>query len=118
MTGARTSISPHGETARETQIMDLFEAGAKPPQIADELGLSTFYVRSVIYNLNDSGRDPLRLNAKTGSDALLRALRKHFPERCGASSSNSRSRPLAPAGAARDIPPRAAPTPYAIGGKG
>ncbi len=118
MTGARASINAHGETSRETEIMDRYEAGAKPPQIADELRVSTSYVRSVIYNLNDSGRDPLRLNAKIGSEALLRALRRHFPERCGASQSNSRSRPLAPAGAARDIPPRAAPTPYRIGGEG
>lgn len=118
MTGVREDSHFYGISRREQQVLELRDAGLSDCAIARETGLTQKSVRSAIYRRHDDGRDAWKANAKAGSDALLRALRKHFPERCGASYSNSRSRPLAPAGAARDIPPRAAPTPYSIGGEG
>jgi hypothetical protein len=73
----------HGPTRREQAILDLHDGGRKPDDIGNELALSPRYVRDVIQRLGNPLVGDWQASAKAGSEALLRALKRHHPDRCG-----------------------------------
>lgn len=79
----RTHEYAHGPTRREQQIIDLAEQGLRADQIAAVLGLKENYVRDRIAALVNPKLEDWQSPAVSGSKALLAALRRHFPERCG-----------------------------------
>jgi hypothetical protein len=77
------SVFGHGPSRRETAILDMNDRGVKPNKIADQLNLSPRYVRQVIASLASPPVGNWQADARIGSDELLRALRRHHPDRCG-----------------------------------
>lgn len=74
-----------GDHSYETTIMDLHDRGVKPEAIVEETGFSLSTVRGVIGRLNVSScSNAWQASAIQGSQALVRALRRHHAERCGA----------------------------------
>ena len=74
----------HGPTRRETAILDLHDRRMEPDDIARELDLAPRYVRQVIASLANPPVGDWQAAARMGSAALLRALRRHHPDRCPA----------------------------------
>lgn len=70
-------------TRCEAAILDMHDRKVDPDEIAAELNLSARYVRQVIGALATPPVGDWQAAARIGSDALLRALRRHHPERCG-----------------------------------
>lgn len=69
----------------EAAIMDLYEAGATRDAIADRIGIRRETVGKIIGYMRIGAAD-IAVGAKAaafGSAALLTALRRHHPERCG-----------------------------------
>lgn len=78
------SVYGHGPTVQEQRIIDLWEAGRKAPEIAELTGKGLSYVQRVISMLACPVPDNWHAGARQGSNDLLRALRRHHPNRCGA----------------------------------
>jgi hypothetical protein len=68
--------SGHGLSRREQQIMDRFDAGMTPEDIAEELGLGLGYVRQCtpIYNGSWSGNLAFEAMVRAGTIALASAV--------------------------------------------
>lgn len=70
----------HGPTAREEQILSLWDAGHRPAHIAAEMGVGEPYVSNVLSRLANAGSSrKFEEMVERGSAALLRALRRHHP---------------------------------------
>lgn len=80
------SIYGHGPTVQEQRIIDLWETGRKPTEIAELLGKRIGYINRVIAMLGSPRPDNWHADARQGSRSLLRALRRVHPDRCGATS--------------------------------
>lgn len=76
----------HGPSAREQQILDLWEADVGPDSIAAQLGLSPSYVQQIIRSLAAPKGEDWQSAARFGSESLIRAIRRYHPDRCGAPS--------------------------------
>lgn len=76
----------HGPTRREQRVLDLWEQNKKSAEIAEITGLDLRYVQQVISNLGAPIPDAWHASARFGSQALIAAIRRHHPDRCGAAS--------------------------------
>lgn len=75
-----------GTTQLETAIMDLWEAKQSKQAIAEALDVRVETVEKIVSYMRE-GQTDLAFGAKAAalsSSALLAALRRHHPERCGA----------------------------------
>lgn len=72
----------YGPSAREQAVLDLWEANRSIDEIATELDLDRLYVRRIVSMLAAPKADDWHGAARMGSKNLLRALRRHHPERC------------------------------------
>ena len=73
----------HGPSAREQQVLDLWERDIAAADIAHQLDLKVDYVRRVVTMLGAPKGDDWHRSTRLASQTLLRALRRHHPERCG-----------------------------------
>lgn len=78
------TIFGHGPTAREQQILDMYDAHAGFDAIADALEVKASYARQVVARLHRPVLEDWQSPAAEASERLLAALRRHHPERCGA----------------------------------
>jgi hypothetical protein len=76
----------HGATRAEAEVMDLFDAGAGVENIHIITGQKRERIKYLISVLGVTAHEPWKVDAEIGSAALLAALRRHHPERCGAAS--------------------------------
>lgn len=77
------SVYGHGPTRQEQRIIDLWEAGSKAGEIAEATGKGINYVQRVVSMLGRPAPDDWHAGARQGSHNLIRALRRHHPDRCG-----------------------------------
>lgn len=72
--------------ALETAIMDLWDMGRSHAEIADALNIRRETSVKIVAYMREGATDLAtgRAVAARSSDALLSALRRHHPERCGA----------------------------------
>lgn len=72
--------------ASERRVMEMFEAGATRAQIEATTGFKRKTIETIISRLRVTAHDPWKRDAMIGSAALLSALRRVHPDRCGAAS--------------------------------
>ena len=77
------SIFGHGITAREQSVIDLRDQGLSHEVIAARLGIATSYVSTISSRYPVTESNAWQNSAWLGSVALLAALQRHHPERCG-----------------------------------
>lgn len=77
--GARTTA------AMEAAVMDLHDRRHTPEQIAEKLGQPLHRVRSILYYMREGQAEQAFGPKATAQStaALLAAIRRHHPERCG-----------------------------------
>lgn len=87
-TGSPTGRGKYGMTsaALETAIMDLWDAGKSYGEIAEQLNIRRETAEKIVAYMREGITDLSmgRAALTRCSDALVSALRRHHPERCGA----------------------------------
>jgi hypothetical protein len=78
------TIFGHGPTAREQQILDMYDARIEYDAIAAQLEVKVSYAKQVVARLHRPTFEDWQSPAAEASECLLAALRRHHPERCGA----------------------------------
>lgn len=78
-----SSFHRAGLTQVEADVMDLWDDDVPMQIIADRLGIDRKRVQKIILCYGINGNDRWESSARRSGDALLDALRRHYPERCG-----------------------------------
>lgn len=71
---------------KEHAVIDLWEAGKAPKDIAENMGIPVAAVSKILLYMRENKADQVQSPTATGRStaALLAALRRHHPERCSA----------------------------------
>ncbi|WP_141237193.1 hypothetical protein [Sphingopyxis sp. GW247-27LB] len=80
-------VGSDGLLQKERDVLSLADQGLKPDEIiAARPDLRPAFIRDTVNRCSYSGRERWSEEARLGSADLLKALRRHHPDRCGVPS--------------------------------
>jgi len=67
----------------EQRVMDLWDQGFSMERIVQHTGMTSDYVHTIVSRYSGKPDRDFEVMVRLGSLALISAIRKHHPERCG-----------------------------------